>query len=601
VLAAGRRLAARLGRRREPLGSGDDRVVGSARTRPAARPTRAADDHHFRAVVDAAGDSILTMDPDATVLSFNRVAEAMTGWAADEVVGRNALDLLEQEEAAPIATHIDRVLASGLDVVEPIRTQVRRKDGSAWPAEFTVSRVSLPERDLFTVIARDISERQRLEQQLTHQALHDPLTGLANRALLVDRLGSALRRAERTGRWPALLFLDLDRFKVINDSLGHHVGDELLMIVAHRLSAELRASDTAARLGGDEFVALCEDLDAEEARQLAHRLLEVVVRPVDLDRAEAVVTASIGLVIAEPDTTPESLLRDADASMYRAKADGRNRFHVFDESIRAAAVSRLTLESGLRRAVADEELELWFQPQYDAVDLRMVGAEALLRWRHPERGLLPPEEFLPVAEEVGLDRSIDEWVLRAAATSAGQWVAANPDFVLWVNVSARALADPGFTAVVLGALADAGLEPVHLGLEVTERGLLLDMDLAAQSLDALRRAGVRIAIDDFGTGFSSLSWLERLPLDVLKIDRSFTERLGTTRDETVIVRSVVAMAHNLGLRALAEGVEDHDQLERLRELGCDLVQGYLLSRPMPGPLVHPVEAPLVPSGGVATP
>jgi EAL domain-containing protein (putative c-di-GMP-specific phosphodiesterase class I) len=297
--------------------------------------------------------------------------------------------------------------------------------------------------------------------------------------------------------------------------------------------------------------------------------------------------------MAEPGTTAADLLSAADASMYRAKAAGRNRIHVFDESVREAAQVRLRIESGLRRALLDDELELWFQPQYAVGDHHMVGAEALLRWHHPTDGLLVPDQFLDVAEEVGLDLALDEWVVTAAARHVRQWVDRDPDFVVWVNISARGLADAGLPGMILAALATAGVGPGHLGLEVTERALIRDLDLAARSLDTLRGAGLRIAIDDFGTGFSSLAWLERLPLDVLKVDRSFTEGLGVSRDSAVIVRSVVAMAHSLGLAALAEGVETDHQLALLREIGCDSFQGYLAGRPVPAGQLAVAPAPLV--------
>jgi diguanylate cyclase (GGDEF)-like protein/PAS domain S-box-containing protein len=548
-----------------------------------------------RSVVEAAADGIVTVDHRGNIRTFNPAAEILTGWMAAEVVGRPA-ELLVPDAGRRAIREFRRVgrgtgagSGSGSGTgSEKIEIDGLRRDGTRFPLELTVSPVDLPDGRGMTVIARDVSDRKRLEAQLTHQALHDPLTGLANRTLLLDRMGTALRRAQRTGAYPVVLFIDLDRFKVINDSLGHHVGDELLVVVARRLEAELRAGDTAARLGGDEFVALCEGIgDTEQAEALAERILAAVSLPVDLDRATPVVTASIGIVRAGPGATPETLLRDADASMYRAKEHGRNRTHHFDESVHGAAIERLQLEAGLRQALTGGELRLYLQPQYAVDDLHPIGAEALLRWERPGEGILSPDRFLAVAEEIGLDVEIDRWVLLEGCRHARRCVERNPAFVVWVNLSARLLADPVLPGLVFDALAATGLPATNLGIEVTERALVRDLDVAATSLDELRTAGVAIAIDDFGTGFSSLSWLERLPLDVLKIDRSFIDGLGASHDDTVIVRSVIAMAHSLGLAALAEGVETVEQLSRLRELGCDEFQGFLAARPVPVDQVAP--------------
>jgi diguanylate cyclase (GGDEF)-like protein/PAS domain S-box-containing protein len=549
-----------------------------------------------RSVVEAAADGIVTVDHRGNIRTFNPAAEALTGWMAAEVVGRPAELLLPEDERHELARYLGAA-SSRERASDKIELDGLRRDGRRFPLELTVSPVELPDGPGITVIARDVSDRKRLEAQLTHQALHDPLTGLANRTLLLDRLGTSLRRAQRSGAYPLVLFIDLDRFKVINDSLGHHVGDELLVVVARRLDDELRSGDTAARLGGDEFVVVCEGIGTvEQAEALADRILAAISQPVDLERAQPVVTASIGIIRAELGSTPETLLRDADASMYRAKEYGRNRAHHFDESVHGAAIDRLQLESGLRHAIAHDELCLYLQPQYAVDDLRPLGAEALLRWNRPGEGMLSPDRFLAVAEEVGLDVEIDRWVLTEGCRHARRCRERNPDFVVWVNLSARLLADPVLPGLVFSALSVAGLAPANLGIEVTERALVQDLDVAATSLDELRTAGVGIAIDDFGTGFSSLSWLERLPLDVLKIDRSFINGLGASRDDTIIVRSVIAMAHSLGLAALAEGVETLEQLARLRELDCDEFQGFLAARPMPFEHVYPDQhARLAPS------
>jgi Amt family ammonium transporter len=535
----------------------------------------------LRTVVEAAGDAVLTLDERGRVLAFNRAAEELTGWCAEELIGDEGLRLLHPADHPGLRRQALAALAEGRAAVDNVQARCIRRDGTVCPVEVSVARADLPGGRIFMVIARDMSERSRVEAELTRRALHDPLTGLPNRALLHDRLTSALGRAERSGRWPTVLFIDLDHFKGVNDRLGHDGGDQLLVQVAHRLLAELRPGDTAARLGGDEFVVLGEALDGDDARSLASRLLEAIGRPLDVDGTEVAITASIGVVEASAGTTADDLLRDADTSMYRAKGSGRNRLQVFDDDLRAAGVRRLELATELRRALSTDELELWYQPQFAVGDLTMVGVEALVRWRHPELGLLEPATFLEVATETGIDVALDRWVLHRASADAAAWAAggSSGDVVVWVNLSARSLTDGVLAETVLDTLAATGLAPERFGVEVTERALVRDLDVAGRGLDRLRRAGVRVAIDDFGTGFSSLPWLERLPLDVLKVDRSFTAGLGA-EDDTAIVRSIIAMAHGLGLAALAEGVETLEQVQLLRDLGCDHLQGFLLSPPI---------------------
>jgi diguanylate cyclase (GGDEF)-like protein/PAS domain S-box-containing protein len=536
----------------------------------------------LRTVVEAAGDAVLTVDERGRVLAFNRAAEDLTGWTAEELIGQDGLRLLHPADHPALRRQALAAIAEGRDAVDNLSARCVRRDGTVCPVEVSIARADLGAGRMFMVIARDASERSRVEAELTRRALHDPLTGLPNRTLLHDRLSSALGRAERSGRWPTVLFIDLDHFKGVNDRLGHDGGDRLLVQVAHRLLAELRPSDTAARLGGDEFVVLGDALDAEAARTLAGRLLEAIGRPLDVDGAAISITASIGVVEAGPGTTADDLLRDADASMYRAKGAGRNRLQVFDDDLRADGARRLELATDLRRALSADELELWYQPQFAVDGLAVVGVEALVRWRHPDLGLLEPDTFLDVATETGIDVALDRWVLHRATRDAASWPtdASPSELVVWVNLSARSLTDGVLAETVLDTLAATGLPPTRLGVEVTERALARDIDVASQGLDRLRRAGVRVAIDDFGTGFSSLSWLERLPLDVLKIDRSFTGGLGAADDDTAIVRSVIAVAHGLGLSALAEGVETPEQVGLLRGLGCDRLQGFLLSPPI---------------------
>ncbi|HUZ19013.1 MAG TPA: EAL domain-containing protein [Acidimicrobiales bacterium] len=429
-----------------------------------------------------------------------------------------------------------------------------------------------------------VVERQRAEEQLTYHALHDELTGLPNRVLFFDRLTVALGRARRHAP-VAVLFLDLDRFKLVNDSLGHDAGDQLLVQVAARLSSALRESDTIARFGGDEFVVLCEDVvSADEVVGVAERLSQSLAAPIALADGEVFITTSIGIAFSEgPDQTPQALLRDADAALYRAKELGRGGYELFNEQMRARAVERLATVNALHRAIERDELLLYYQPIVELVSGSIVGMEALVRWQHHERGLVPPTEFIPLAEESGLIVELGRWVLREACAQARRWSEALPGSTLTmsVNLSARELQHPMVVEEVADALASARVDPRRLVLEITESVLMNDTRATLDRLQQLRDLGVRLAIDDFGTGYSSLASLRRLPVDVLKIDKSFIDGLGVDRDESAITRTVVRLAQALGLETVAEGVERAEVAAELLTLGCHLAQGYHFSRPLP--------------------
>ena len=435
------------------------------------------------------------------------------------------------------------------------------------------------------VLATAIAAR-RAEDQARHDAMHDPLTGLPNRVLFRDRLAQALARSERDRSPLAVLLLDIDRFKLINDSLGHLVGDELLREVAPRLSGAVRASDTVARLGGDEFAVLCEDLEDErEAQEMAERLGACFLRPFALGGEQQFATASVGLVVADSHIEASELLRDADAAMYRAKEAGRGRYEVFDEGMRARAVARLQVENELRRALDREELQLFFQPIHDLRSGRIASCEALVRWNHPERGLVGPDQFIPIAEESGLIVPLGAWVLQRACRQLARWrrsVDAAEDLRITVNLSARQVTQHDIVDTVAEAIDEAGVHPNDVGLEITEHVLIEDAQTTADTLRRLQRLGVRLVIDDFGTGYSSLSYLKRYPIEVLKIDRSFID--GIADDESgdlAIVTAIVRMASALGVDVIPEGVETEAQLDRLKELGCQYAQGFLLDRPLP--------------------
>ncbi len=442
-------------------------------------------------------------------------------------------------------------------------------------------------------VVHDISEHKRIEALLAHRVRHDPLTELPNRVMLLEQLTDALALAESraTPRRVGLVLLDLDHFKIVNDGLGIPAGDELFAVIAQRVERVLRAGDTVARLGGDELAIVCNDARGErDAVSVAERVRSVLTEPVMLESGEVFVTASIGVALSTgADDTPERLLRDANIAMFSAKKQGRGRIEVFHESMRDVAIERLELESALRRGLVQAEFRVFYQPVIRFDSSEVIGFEALVRWEHPERGLLNPDDFLAVAEETGLIVPIGAWVLREACDQAARWTAeSNYDIplVVSVNVSARQLADDQLVATVRAALADSGLDPTLLMLEITETTLMADRDHAIDVLREITDLGVRIGIDDFGTGQSSLAYLRALPVHSLKIDGTFVDGLGRTPEGAAIISAVVHLGHALGLSVTAEGVETTAQLEELRSLGCDLGQGFYFAYPQPGPIVQ---------------
>ena len=437
---------------------------------------------------------------------------------------------------------------------------------------------------------QDITDRKQAEAALTHNALHDPLTGLPNRALLLDRIEVALARSARIDKSVAVLFLDLDRFKLINDSRGHAAGDVVLRAVAERLVSAIRPSDTVGRLGGDEFVVVCEDAVAVwEATVLGERLIRTLEEPFQVEGGEVFVTVSVGIAIAEPTASADELLRDADVAMYQAKQRGRARCEFFDEAMRTEAARRLETATALHRALERNEFETYYQPMIDLNSGVIVGIEALVRWNHPERGLVSPAMFIPLAEEQGLIVPIGATVLDEACRQWARWRAEFParePLVLNVNISARQLHSPEFLESIRTVLLAYDVDPSVLCLELTESVLIDDVEAQRHTLAALRDLGVGLAIDDFGTGYSSLTYLKRFPVDGIKIDQSFVAGLGRDAFDTAIIESVIELAHAVGLHVTAEGVETVEQLCRLRALGCDYAQGYYFARPQPAADLH---------------
>jgi diguanylate cyclase (GGDEF)-like protein/PAS domain S-box-containing protein len=442
------------------------------------------------------------------------------------------------------------------------------------------------ELEYVAAIGRDISDRKMLESRLAHQATHDALTGLPNRVLLLDRLEQALARAHRSRSIVAVLFCDMDNFKVINDSLGHATGDAVLIEAARRIAEVLRPSDTVARFGGDEFVVLCDQInDPADALIIAHRINESLSQPIDVLGHDVVLSMSVGVAVARADVSESAvdLVRDADAAMYRAKELGRSRVEVFDLGVRERVITRLELERDLRRALERDQLAVHYQPIISTESGALLGFEALVRWNHPERGLLGPDMFIGLAEETGLIVPIGAWVIGEACRQLQAWrsvYALANELDLAINLSGRQLAHPDLVALVDDVLVDSGIEPHRLVLEITESVLLKESDGGIGVLHRLSRLGVRIGIDDFGTGYSSLAYLQSFPADVVKIDRSFVQSLTTSNEAIEIVRLVVTLADALGLTCVAEGVERPEQLAQLRRLGVERVQGYLFNKPL---------------------
>jgi diguanylate cyclase (GGDEF)-like protein len=490
----------------------------------------------------------------------------------DELLGKNLWE--EFPDAADLAFHPQyyRAMVQG-------ETSIFEEYYPPLKSWFEIR--AYPSRGGISVYFRDITERKALEERLEYQALHDPLTRLPNRTLFTDRLKQALRRAKRREGEIAILFADLDNFKVINDSLGHEMGDSLLVAVSRRLRALLRPEDTVARLGGDEFVFLLEDTDAAGAVHVAERIAEELLKPLSIGERQLFVTTSIGVALGGGDERQAAdLLRDADLAMYRAKNSGKARLAVFEETMNARALERLELEHGLRRAIEKRELTVHYQPQVRIESGEIMGFEALVRWNHPERGLLLPGEFVPLAEETGLIVSIGEQVLEVACRQAQKWRELNPSappVTVCVNLSARQFREPELTKTVARTLEATSLDPRCLFLEITESTAMGDAVATAASLEELHRLGVRAIIDDFGTGYSSLSYLERFSVDYVKIDSSFVRGLNDDPGAAILVSGVIRLMHALNLEVIAEGVETVEQLQWLREMSCDMAQGYLLS------------------------
>jgi diguanylate cyclase (GGDEF)-like protein/PAS domain S-box-containing protein len=541
----------------------------------------------FRAFFDFAGLAIHVLSYDGVIQEANPASKTLLGWEPQELIGRLATSLSPEEDVEG-TRDLARDLCVGTRDSVTVERRFFHKEGHLVWGQLTVSRVNDGNGSRMIGMIQDITERKRMESQLVKQAFQDELTGLANRVLFRDRLRHALERRSRGNTLVAVVLLDLDGFKRVNDSLGHAVGDELLQVVGRRIASTVRAGETVARLGGDEFAVVIEAFEqGDDPRTLADRLLTLLRMPMRVRGRKVVVGVSIGIAIADDHEDEETVLRNADVAMYAAKASGRACVRQFDPTMHAEAMEWLELESDLRLAIERREFQLQFQPQVHMASGRVKGFEALIRWLHPGKGLVGPEDFLRIAEETGMIVAVGRWVLMEACRQAARWshLGAEAPSVS-VNIAARQLSSDTILEDTRQALQLSGLDPRRLVLEITESDMMLDQEEALQKLTALKTLGIRLAIDDFGTGYSSLSQLQYFPVDELKIDRSFVSRIEDGDREAAFVRTIVSLAKSLSMEVVAEGIEEVGQQQFLHAIGCDLGQGYLYGRPMDADLVE---------------
>jgi diguanylate cyclase (GGDEF)-like protein/PAS domain S-box-containing protein len=535
------------------------------------------------------GDGVACTDLAGNITFLNLVAETMTGWPLREAAGRPMAEVLQILDAAsgePIPNPMDMAIRQDQPIHLPSNCILVRRDGFETPVEDTVAPIHNREGQVTgaVIVFRDVREARALALQATHTAEHDFLTGLPNRMLLNDRVGQAIVMALRHTKKVVVLFLDLDGFKHINDSLGHPVGDKLLQSVANRLVKCVSLTDTVSRQGGDEFVVLLSEVDrAEDAAIAARRMLQAVAGAYSIGQHDLHITTSIGVSVYPDDgLDAETLIKNADTAMYQAKENGRQSYKFFKPAMNVRAVERQAIEENLRRALGRNEFALHYQPKIDLKSGKITGAEALIRWVHPTRGLIAPQHFIPVAEECGLILPIGKWVIREACQQAQAWLSAGLALgTMAVNISALQFRGEGFLEGVFAVLDETGLDPKHLEVELTESVLMKHAESAEAILKALRARGVQVSVDDFGTGYSSLSYLRKFPIDTLKIDQSFIHQISSTSEETTLLTAVIRMGRSLSLRVVAEGVETEEELKFLQAQRCDEAQGYYFSRPVP--------------------
>lgn len=556
----------------------------------------------YRAVSQSAFDAIISADDDGVILSWNSGAERIFGYRYGEIIGETLTKIMPERYRSDHASAMQH-MASGNDskiIGSTMELAGLHKNGKEFPIELSLGSWIQDEQRFFSAVIRDITDRRRAEKSLNlaldqlrdkeiklhHLAHHDPLTNLPNRLLFIDRLSQSIHQAKRAGTKLALLFIDLDRFKQINDSLGHPVGDGLLKAVASLLGKIIRENDTVSRLGGDEFTIILDAVRNDaDAGLVAQSLIQAFETPVDVDGHQLYITVSVGISLYPQDSmTAEALIQNADTAMYRAKDEGRNTFQFYSEYMTSQAYERVFLESDLRRSLQDGAFEIYFQPQLNLHDDALVGIEALLRWHRPEHGMVLPDTFIPVAEDTGLILPIGDWALRQACLQMKIWqnVGLVPKTAkVSVNLSVKQLQQPDLPERILQILADTGLAPNTLDLEITESVIMQHPEKFTDIFHQLRSHGIELSIDDFGTGYSSLGYLKQLPINTLKIDRSFVCDIPDDANDEAIAKAIIALSKSMQLKVVAEGVETEEQADFLRSEGCQIGQGYLYSRPLP--------------------
>ncbi|MCG8488700.1 MAG: EAL domain-containing protein [Chromatiales bacterium] len=566
----------------------------------AAEEVLAIEGARFTNVIDTAFDAVITADGSGRIVSWNQQAREVFGYDERFVLGLRLFQLILPPEAfVKIEHELKPIFENQSDLPSRLRLETvgQRKNGQEFPLELAISSSTAGNLPMLSIFARDITERKRWDEKIRYLAYCDSLTDLPNRQAFKEQVAKAINTANRHGRIGAVLYLDLDEFKRINDTLGHDIGDMLLQNITKRLVEQVRISDTIsfthngqfkgkniARLGGDEFTVLLDEIEEpEDAAVVARRVQSVIASSYNLNGHDVYVTPSIGIAIFPRDGHDvEELLKNADTAMYHAKAVGKNNFQFYTEQMNALAATRLKLEGKLRKALVSKEMELYYQPQIDMRTGQLVSAEALLRWHQPELGMIPPDEFIPIAEETGMIIELGEWVLNEACRQNKAWQNAGHQHIrVAINLSSMQFIQRDLSARVDNSLHESGLDPKYLEFEITESILMRNVNETITTLNEFKMMGINISVDDFGTGYSSLSYLKRFPLNSLKIDRSFIRDIPENADDVTITSAIIAMAHQLNLGVVAEGVESQRQLDFLHQQGCEMAQGYLFSRPLP--------------------
>ena len=541
----------------------------------------------FRNAFDYAAIGMALISAHGRVLKVNKAFCDVAGYSNEELSEMDFRQMIDEKDLDTFNLNLSKLL-DGHEQACQMEMSIydKHKEMRRLISSFSLAQDELSNSTHFILQLQDITDKKRAEEKLVHDALHDALTGLPNRVLFLDRLQVAFRRSKRKfDHHFAVLYMDFDRFKLVNDSYGHQVGDELLLKISERLKSILRNSDTVARLGGDEFTMLVEDIDGlDEAKEVAERIRGEMAKPFDLNGHDFFASVSIGIAgWSRQYQQPETLMRDADTALYQAKRSGRNRFEVFDEQMHEKALRFLQIETDLRFALERQEFFLVYQPIVELSDRKLAGFEALIRWQHPKHGLIPPSDFIPIAEETGMISSIGAWVLQTACKQLRDWQKKNSEMAdVWmsVNVSTKQFMEPQLLSLVAETLQETGLSPHCLKLEVTETAMVENIDFAVEAMQNLKKLGLKLAIDDFGTGYSSLNYLHRLPLSSLKIDRSFVAQMEKGAENQEIIKTILSLAKSLNLETIAEGVETVSQISKLSELSCQLGQGFYFAKPL---------------------